>query len=110
MEEKRRFPRVRLQSPLRYSILGRPETHTALANNVSLGGIGFTDGQYIPPSSTLQLEISLLASVLPVTGRVAWSAPLPHSDHYRLGVEFTNISEKDKVAIADYIDMQMAEA
>ena len=110
MDEKRRFPRVRLQSPLRYQILGRPEARSAVTSNISLGGVGFTDSSFIPPLSTLQLEIGFLSCMVSARGRVAWAAPLPHSDRYRLGIEFTGLAEKDKECLADYIGLQMAEA
>lgn len=110
LEEKRRFPRVKLQAPMRYQLMGRHEPSHALADNVSLGGIGFINDHFIPPSSPLQVEFNVLHGTVTAAGKVAWSSPIPHSDRYRVGVEFVDISDKDKVNIADYIDMHLAAA
>lgn len=107
LEEKRRFPRVKLQTPLRFQRLGRPEFVQAITDNLSLGGIGFVSDNFIPPATPLSLEVNVLSKVLNLTGRVAWSSPLPHSDRYRSGVEFTNINDKQKLAVADYIETQL---
>jgi len=107
LEEKRRFPRVKLQTPLRFQRLGRPEFTQAIVDNVSLGGVGFVSDRFIPPSTPLSLEINVLTKVLNLTGKVAWSCPLPHSDRYRAGIEFSNISDKQKLAVADYIETQL---
>lgn len=106
-DEKRRSARVKLQSPMHYQVLGRPETGNAIADNISLGGTGFTNNQFIVPATVLSLEITFWSNVLNLRGRVTWSSPLPHSDWYRSGIEFMNLEEKDKNLISDYIDLQM---
>lgn len=110
IEEKRRFPRVKLQTPLRFQFFGKTETGNAIAENVSLGGTGFTNHQFIAPATLLNLEVSVLSKVLSLRGKIAWSSPLPHSDRYRSGVEFTDLTEKDKGMLSDYIDLQMLNA
>jgi hypothetical protein len=108
-EEKRCFPRIKIQTPLRYQIRGTPEFNNAIGDNISLNGIGFITDKFIVPSTNIMLEINLLSWALTPVGRVVWSSPLPHSDRYRLGVEFIELDPNQKNYLTDYIDMQRDE-
>lgn len=105
--EKRRFPRLKIASPLHYQIRGLAKTANTLINNISLGGIGFIDNQFIPPNTPIMLEMNLLSRPLRPAGKIAWSSPIPHSDRYYSGVEFTEFSSEEKKYLQDYLDMQM---
>lgn len=107
MEEKRRFPRIKTQMPMRYQIRGTSVFNTATADDISRGGMSFINDYFIAPATTLMLEVNLLAQVLSPIGRIAWSSPLPHSDRYRIGVEFTDLDQRQKNYLDDYVDMQL---
>ena len=106
LEDKRRFPRIRLKAPLRYQIRGLTDFNNSISDNISLGGIGFTNNEFIAPSTNLMLEINVLSRVLNPIGRVAWVNPLAHSDRYHLGVEFIELGLAEKNYLAEYVGMQ----
>lgn len=106
VEEKRRFSRITLHSPLRYQIRGLSEFHNTLSNDISLGGVSFNNSRFIASNTAVALEINVLSRSLRPIGRVAWSSPLPHSDRYHLGIEFLEFDPKEKNYLSDYIDMQ----
>jgi hypothetical protein len=107
VENKRRFPRIRIQTPVRYQIRGRPEFTNTIADNISVGGLSFVNTDFIGPSTNLNLEINILFRILNPTARVSWAQPLLHSDRYKLGIEFIELEPVQKNYLSDYIDMQM---
>lgn len=106
-EERRRFPRLKVQTALRYQQRGSSDSDNAVCDDISAGGVSFTNDRFIQPSSVLMLEITLLSQVLNAVGRVVWSSSQPHSDRYRQGVEFLEIGQKEKNFLVDFIDMQL---
>ena len=108
LEEKRRFPRIPLRIPLHYQVRGTSKFNNTIINDISLGGLGFTNNEFIASNTALALELDILFRVLRPIGRVAWSSPLPHSDRSRLGVEFLELDPRDKNYLSDYIDMKAA--
>jgi hypothetical protein len=107
LPEKRQFPRIKLHSPLHYEIRGGPEFNSAVGDNISLGGMGFSDNRFISPETLIMLKINILSRILSPIGKIAWSAPIPHSDRYRSGIEFLELDPIEKNYLRDYLDMQM---
>lgn len=107
LDEKRNFPRIKLHTPLRYQTRGGGEPNNSLSENISIGGISFMTDNFIAPNTCLMLEISILSKFINTVGKITWSAPLPHSDRYILGVRFIEIDSKDKKYLADCIDVQL---
>lgn len=107
LDGKRRFPRVKLQTAMSYRVLGGSAGASAIADNVSLGGVGFVSQDFIAPSTILNLELIVLSRVFNTLGRVAWSSPLSHSSRYQTGIEFTKLDDKDKDLLSDYIGLQL---
>lgn len=107
LKEKRRFPRIKLRTPLRYQIRGRPEFDHAISDNIGLGGMSFVINRFITPLTVVMLEINILSRILRPIGKVAWSSPLPHSERYRLGVEFLELDHPQKDYLADYVTVNM---
>ncbi len=110
LEERRNFKRLKLQTPLRYQVRGTPEFNNSISEDISTGGISFTNQSFIPKSTLVMLEIGLMTRVLNPVGRVAWSQPLPHSDRYRVGVEFMELNRWERIFLNDYINMQFNNA
>jgi len=106
VREKRRFSRVKLKSPLHFSIRGRGGFNDTVSEDISTGGICFTNNRYIAPLTNLMLEVRVLSRVLNPIGRVVWVNPMPHSDRYRLGVEFVELDPQKKLYLSEYILMQ----
>ena len=105
-EEKRRFPRIGLKTPLRYQIRGTHEFNNSVTDDISLGGISFRNDKYIAPLTNLMLEIKVLSRVLNPIGKIVWMSPLPHSDRYHYGIEFLEFGPDEKNYLSQYIDMQ----
>lgn len=106
-EEKRRFPRIGLHTPIRFQIRGLSQSDNAISDDISIGGLSFIGNTFIAPSTPVLLEINLLSRILHPVGKIAWSCSLPHSDRNRLGIEFVELSPGEKSYLSDYIDMQM---
>jgi hypothetical protein len=105
-EEKRRFRRVKLHTPVRYQIRGETDFNNTVSDNISEGGLAFNSLKFIPPSTTVMLEIGLFYRMLCPIGRVSWCQPLPHSDRNRLGVEFVEFSPPERSFLSDYINIK----
>ncbi|RJP28800.1 MAG: PilZ domain-containing protein [Candidatus Omnitrophota bacterium] len=103
---KRQFPRIDLNAPLKFAIRGSPRIYTATLKDISAGGIRFLSDRFIAPSSNLMLETRILSSAINPVGRVAWSNPIPHSNNYNVGVEFQEIELKQRNFIKDFIQLE----
>lgn len=109
-EEKRRFPRLNLHSPIRYQFRGSSEFANAVSDNVSAGGLSFTSGNFIAPATPLMLEVKVLSRIIHPIAKVAWSFPLPHSNRNKVGVEFVEFDRIEKNFLSDFIEMQLSQA
>ena len=105
--EKRNYPRIKSNIPLHYNIRGKPEANNTLTNNISLGGISFSNEQFIPPKTPLMLEIHLYSRIVTAIGDVCWSNPYPHSDRYQLGIQFSELLPQEKNILSEYINRQV---
>jgi c-di-GMP-binding flagellar brake protein YcgR len=105
-KELRHFPRVKISSALRYQVRGRPEFDNAIIDNISEGGIAFNNEKFIAPHTPVMLEFSLLSRMLYPIGRISWAMSVPHSDKYRLGIEFIEMEPPEKSFLTEYINLQ----
>lgn len=103
--EKRTFPRITLHTPLRYQIRGTADFNNTVSDDISLNGLGIINDRFISPQTYVMLEISVLSRILRPMGKIAWASPLPHSDRYKLGIEFLRLEPKEKSYLQDFIDM-----
>ena len=103
--ESRRFPRVRLKTPLRVQPRGTQEFSRTVGENVSESGLCFINKTFIPPQTPVMLEIEILSRVLKPIGKVVWSSPFPRSNTYRLGTEFIEIDSAERKFLAEYVSM-----
>jgi len=106
VREKRRYSRVKLKSPIHFNIRGKGDFNDTVSEDISAGGICFTNNKYIAPWTNLMLEVKVLSRVLNPIGRIVWVNPLPHSDRFRMGVEFVELDLQKKQFLSEYILMQ----
>lgn len=106
VQEKRKTPRVALRAPICFWAKGTHAFNNTISYDISLGGIGCISDNFIAPQTPVVLEISFFSFLLKAIGKISWASPLPHSDRYRLGMEFLEFDPKDKNILAEYIDMQ----
>jgi c-di-GMP-binding flagellar brake protein YcgR len=105
-ERKRQFPRLRAQLAVRYQVRGTPEFSNTLADNISVGGVSVVNNAFIRPATALNLEINVLSRILSPVGKVVWATPLPHSNRYKLGIQFVDLDPVSQRYLADYIGLQ----
>lgn len=106
IEEKRRFPRLKLQTELGYNVRGKRDFNNTLTDDISLGGANFTTDKFLAPDTLLMTRINVLARTLAPIARVAWVNALPHTNRYKFGVEFIEVDPGDKKYLSDYLQMR----
>jgi hypothetical protein len=106
LSEKRRFPRMPLRTPLEYQVRGAAESDRTITEDISVGGLCFAKNGFIRPQTPVSLKVNLLSRILNPIGRIAWSFPEPHSDKYRVGVEFLEMDYTEKKLLSDFINLQ----
>jgi len=106
-EEKRRFKRIGLHTPIRFQIRGEAVCEHGITENISEGGLAFSALQFIPASTPLMLEVNVLEKVLRPIARVSWCQPMAHSDRQRLGVEFVEFDSADRSFLSEYINLRV---
>jgi len=105
-EEKRRFPRIKLNTALCYQVRGAHDFNSTVSHDISESGVALVNDKFINCESLLNLKIKVLSRVLSAVGKVTWVNPMPHSNRFRIGVEFLEIDTWDKSYLCDYISMQ----
>jgi len=105
-QEKRNFDRINLRAPLAAQVRGSAASNNTLTENISLGGVGIVNNEFLNPGAVLSLKINILSRVLSATGKVSWFTNLPHSNRFRTGIEFVELDSRDKAYLSDYINMQ----
>src|SRR3989338_707775 len=74
------------------------------AVDFSRGGLGFVSEHRIPVNKKIPIEIDLSDEGTPVLviGRVTWVHSIPESNHFRIGVTFTDILHGSKSRLGRY--------
>jgi len=108
--EKRKFPRLRIDTNVEYSIVGKESLQNVNSTkNISAGGICIIVYENIEIAAVLSLKIYLPANNIPIhtKGRVAWKSEFKiGSDSkscYDVGIEFLDINEDDRRKIFQYV-------
>ncbi|MDD5120128.1 MAG: PilZ domain-containing protein [Candidatus Omnitrophica bacterium] len=106
-KENRCFPRIDFHSKIHYQIRGKPDFDSALSNDISCGGLRFSNDRFIPTLTALMLEIKVLNRVLRPIGKIVWFSSLGHSNRNQMGVEFVEFDPSEKKYLKDFINMQL---
>ena len=106
-QERRVFTRTKLKTALRYQIRGTQDFNNAICDDISLVGIGFVNNEFLTPETLVSLEINVLSKVLHAVGKISWSLPLPHSERFRVGIQFLEFDSAQKDYLTDFIRMQL---
>jgi hypothetical protein len=102
-QQKRRFPRVGLRVPVKYQVRGVSAVDSTICDNISESGLRIISQRYIPPATPVMLEIDLKSRVLHPVGRIAWAAPLSHSDRNQIGIEFLELGLEEKKYLNNFV-------
>ncbi len=121
--EKRKFARTKVKfivyyevdKPIKVSMWVGDEEINALMLDLSEAGMAIVTNYDIPAETVLLIKFTLInlyadqekkVKLINMTGEVC-NSTLVENDEHRLGISFTEISEEDKSAIADFVKMAM---
>lgn len=107
LKENRLYRRIPLHNPLAYRIRGNPISYCTLTDDISRGGVAFYNQNFIAPNTTLNLEIEILKHKVFPIAKVRWSAPLAHSNRYRVGAQFIEINDTDIKFLEEFINTKV---
>ena len=109
--DKRKFPRVNYRCLIRISNHGKEEVFETFTENVGAGGICVVLGREFDLFKMANLDLYLSEKGGPIScqGTIVWvirRGPLHKNDtsEYDVGIEFTDIADKDKVKIANMVN------
>jgi len=105
VEERRRWPRLRVYSPVKYHFLRENRFRCCITCDISEGGAGLLLDNPLPPGTCLYFQIKLHNLPNPASGiaRVVWASRDVYSEKYRAGLEFLEISNGSRSEIADFV-------
>jgi c-di-GMP-binding flagellar brake protein YcgR len=103
MPEKRRFTRFKTTLYIRYNHLNSGEQFSAIAQNISMGGVKIALNKSLKLSADDFLTLYLLIpqATIKVTGKVVWSAEAEREKE--AGISFVNFADSHKEDIYNYI-------
>jgi c-di-GMP-binding flagellar brake protein YcgR len=106
--EKRQYPRVETQIPVRYRIQGdAAETlfSGSLTGDVSAGGLMFRTKEFVSAACNLILELDIPTLTRPIkaTSKVAWVKNSNPDGDYEVGNQFMEITKKDQELIMQFV-------
>ncbi len=104
--ERRRWPRVKVNLPLKYRGVGEFNHLPADSEtkDISEGGLRFTTERFLPKNARFVVNLNLedIPGVKAVV-RIVWAARDPHTNRYEVGAEFDNIPREAKVHISNMV-------
>jgi len=105
IEERRRWPRLRVYSPVKYRFLKEDRFQCCITCDLSEGGAGLLLESPLPRGTCLYFQIRLHDLPNPASGiaRVTWTSKDVYSQRYRAGVEFLEVSNGSRSDIADFV-------
>ncbi len=104
-DERRKLPRLKSRLNLSYVIEGTDQKGSALATDVSGGGVRFLSEHPLALGHRVELVLQLPDRAQPIQceGEVVWSRPsVSHGAGCDVGVRFIKIQEQDQRWVAQY--------
>lgn len=95
---------MRFQTPLSYQVRGQGDLNHTLSDNISIGGLSFTNNRFIAPNTCLMLQVNVLSKIVRPVAKISWVSSLARSDKFRVGVEFVEFDFQEKKHLVNYID------
>lgn len=108
-KERRRFIRIKEDDAISFTILPTYKSTTSLSRDLSIGGIRFLSGRFIPPHSILKLEIklNLLPRIIYAIAKIAWIKEIFDDERYDIGAEFIEINKHDLRFLDYYLNKRL---
>ena len=108
-QEKRIYPRVRLNIGVRYRPYGKKGQiqifREGKGKNISEAGINVETGECFSVSDLLEMKLKLptASQFILVRGKIVWVREITPGTYYGYGVSFTEIDPNDRKIIAKFI-------
>lgn len=103
MEEKRKFIRHLLVSPLEYQVAEGLEYEASQTLDVSEGGLLFTARQKVEPGTVINIQIPLYEKTFRIKAKVIHVTQDKESGLFKVGVSFCTYSDAFKVKLIEQI-------
>jgi Tfp pilus assembly protein PilZ len=105
-KDKRSSMRKMVSASVRYEMKSTREFGSALACDISEGGLRLNFNKFIPSNTDflLQLNLPSAAKIINAVGKVMWAQRIPHSERYQLGISFKEMHDKQRTEISDYLN------
>lgn len=88
-EEKRKYPRVRLDDAVRFQYDDPGRFGGSLGCDISEGGIRIDLNDFVPLNTKLSMEVHLSPqNIVECMGKVVWVRKSRYGDRYQAGLEF----------------------
>lgn len=105
-ENQRLFARFNFDGSLKFQVRGSNEVVSTVGDDLSQSGVGFVNQNFLPPATTINLEINLSNRIIKPIGKVMYSRPMSRSDKYKLGVNFVEFDYLEKKFLEDFLRMR----
>jgi len=105
MKERRKDKRFCLFFSLRGIILPeRKNIFYTVGKDLSLKGIKILCEDFLSFKRIVRININLIDETAEMTAQVVWCNKRPYSERYYAGLEFLEVSEKDKCKLGHFIE------
>ena len=106
-EERRNSSRVPAYRPVRLQQCGTSQIIETLTKDIALGGLRCVSHILLPVSTEVGVDLSLSSGGEPLSarGKTTWFRIIPGSEQFDVGIEFIDLSLKNKIRLSAYIDM-----
>jgi len=108
-KERRRFIRIKEDDAINFTTIPTYKSTSSLTKDLSIGGIRFFSGHFIPLHSILKLEIKLkfLPRIIYAIARIVWIKEIFDDERYDIGVEFIEINKQDLRLLDHYLSKRL---
>lgn len=105
-QEQRRFPRVALNSEVKFQIRQSNKFGLTRCRDISEGGVRILTEDFVPLGTAMKLEIILKNGLkcIDAIAEVVWLARMPHSERYQLGLRFCEMSESYRSDVHEFVE------
>lgn len=105
-QEQRRFPRVALNSEVKFQIRQSNKFGLTCCRDISEGGVRILTEEFIPLGTTMKLEIILKNALkcIDAIAEVVWLQRMLHSERYQMGLRFREIADAYRNDVHEFVE------
>ncbi len=112
IEERRKFPRIRIRLPLQYKNLDQlPNSYIpSISKDISQNGVCFISHEFIPISTRIVMVVSLdypKYSQIKAISKLAWIQKNSSAENYCVGLEFLAMTREDSHSLGKFLSAKL---